>query len=306
MRKLTKILLLWLLSNLYVHAPDAQQPAKPATSSHTLALIITNDNPRFLKPIASAWLDGIDMERLLKSMNFDVLRLSNPEHKRIRRTIDSLSHHTQDINTLILYISMHALCVNNMDFYLASDADTLGNLRKTAFSLYGTIDMLKAGNRQLRVIVFYDGCRQECKELQENFERWGKLKRPDLSNVFIFFASSLGKEALGYKTSLRNSIFTGCLLKHLCDTISLYAICTVVIKEVMETSLNEYGDKGQQVPLVENHTDQDIFLNPVTLPMDGPVVSIGGPTLFQKLYHHENESPAVPVIWKLVYTGSIS
>lgn len=200
-----------------------------------------------------------------------------------------------------LYLSVHGLCVNSLDFFLTSDADTSGSLRRTAVGLYASIAVLKANNKNLCVVVFDDACRTEHQELQNQFRRWKKLTYPDLSNVFILFASTPDKEALGYDTFGLNSLFTGCLLKHLCDPISLELICMRVIGEVSRIS------EGRQVPVIESHNvDHDIYLDPSsdTLPMDGSIVSIVGSHLFQKHHHHENVNSAVPPIWKHIYTES--
>jgi len=323
---LIKIALFWLLIDLNISAPDAQTPAKPPIALRRVALIVTNDDPKYMKPIPSAWRDGLGMEDRLKSMHYEIISLSNASHKRISHVLDSLEKHTQDIGTLVMYFSVHALSVNNMDFFLASDADTLGNIRWTSFSLYGTLAKLQTHNKNLCIVVFYDACRLECAGLREQFQKWGKLKYPDLSNVFIFYASYPDKEALGYKTSLFNSIFTGALIEHICDPFTLYMICTVVIREVRKTSVKTFGLEHEQVPVVEIHIDHDLYLDPTenkagnnisegntvlknidedSLLMDGPVVSIVGPRL-KKLHHHENENPAVPIIPMPTYTGSIS
>lgn len=102
MRNLIKTLLLCLLFNLSITELDAQTSTPPLRAPRRLALIITNDESKYLQPIKSAWKDGFNVEEKLASMHYETLRVPNGDHKRINYLFDSLGGHMAGVGTLLI------------------------------------------------------------------------------------------------------------------------------------------------------------------------------------------------------------
>lgn len=103
-------------------------PKEQPSFRRKLALIVGNDN--YVKPsnkLNYSSKNAKDLSKLLKSINFEVTKLSDCNKKSLTETIIDFGNTVKDGDLVLCYFSGHACQANRINYFMPIDDDKIEN-----------------------------------------------------------------------------------------------------------------------------------------------------------------------------------
>lgn len=232
-----------------------------ASAERRVALVLSADNYRTIRPLRNASNDGLAVKAALEALDFEVFFEADRDLRRMRRALDDFRVDARDADVALVFFAGHGVEIAGENQLLPVDADasSLEALRNSSLPLE-EVRKVVAEVGKIGLIVL-DACRNDpfgvseakgrgAVALKSGFGSAWKVK-PGLGrigraeNVLFAFSAAPGETASD--GTGRNSPFTSALAKYLgTEGLEIRSVLTLVQQEVYDFS------KGRQLPYVES------------------------------------------------------
>lgn len=231
-----------------------------AWAERRVALVMSADDYKVVRPLRNAVSDGRAVQDALEKLGFEVYTETNRDLRRMRRALEDFREDGKGADVALVFFSGHGVELSGDNRLLPVDADasSLEELKDTTLSLEevreAVIETGKIG------LIILDACRNDpfgttggegsrgatalapqVKEAAKpGLGRMGKAE-----NVLFAFSASPGETALDGTGP--NSPFTTALSKYVgADGLEFRSVLTLVQQEVYDVT------RGTQLPYVES------------------------------------------------------
>ncbi|MCK7612040.1 caspase family protein [Roseibium sediminicola] len=237
-----------------------------------VALVIGNQDYKFVEPLENPLNDTKEITRVLREADFDVTVGHNLTKKELEQVVRRFLRELTDGDTALFYYSGHALQVGDANFILPIDAKLSSqyDLEFESLKVSHLLDYMKAASSLQ--IVMLDACRDNPFEIGSLF--WGEeeyalgktrgLRRiPNKLGSFISYATRPGQVA--YDGDGPMSPFTTSIVGNALDP-------SLEIKDLMTKVRDEVVRKtgGQQIPYEDSTLVTSFYFVP---PKPKPIVT---------------------------------
>ena len=240
--------------------------ASAAAAERRVALLIADDDYKFLRPLKNAVNDARAIEEALKKIGFEVTTETNRDLRRTRRALEDFQDDAEGASVALIYYSGHGIEIAGENRLLPIDADpsTLERLRETSLPLE---EVRETVTQVAKIgLIVLDACRNDpfgqatgegrgavalnagvVAEVKPGLGRIGRAE-----NVLFSFSAAPGQSASDGVGG--NSEFSAALAKFLpTDGLEIRSVLTLVQQEVYDFS------RGKQLPYVESGLPQLFF-----------------------------------------------
>ncbi len=259
---------LWVLgmSRFLLVLTIACLAAFPALAERRVALVMTADAYRTLRPLRNAVSDGRAVEAALRGLGFEVISETDRDLRRMRRAMDDFREDAKGADVVLVYFAGHGVEISGENRLLPVDGDasSLEALKASSLPLEEIRDAVASTGRI--GLVLLDACRSDpfgtvaedgrgavalsAKVAETVRPGLGRVGRAD--NMLFAFAAAPGQTASDGEDG--HSPFAAALGRYLAtDGLEIRSVLTLVQQEVYERS------GGRQLPYVESGLPQLFF-----------------------------------------------
>lgn len=239
-------------------------PITTFASSQRTALIIGNSTYKS-SPLTNPTNDARDMATVLKSLDFDVILLTDASKKQMIDAIHDFGKKLNKSEIGLFYYAGHGMQIKGTNYLIPVNT----SIREESEVEFEAIDagrvlakMDSAGNPMN--IVILDACRDNPFKRSFRTSKAGLARMDAPPGTVIAYATSPGSVAAD--GSGRNGTYTGALLRNLKNPkLDIYRIFNTTGLDVMKTT------KNQQVPWISTTPFPEYYLANGSLPPEKPV-----------------------------------
>jgi hypothetical protein len=198
--------LLLLIASLVV--PLGSTAAEPR-----IALLIGN-GAYATAPLRNPINDARAMERALKTVGFDVIRLENATKLQMERSIRELSARLKQETISLVYYAGHGIQVNGHNFLIPVDAqiDTEASVRLEAVDVDEILDQMTMAKSRVNIVIL-DACRNNPFERRFRSVSGGLASIDAPAGTLIAYATAPGQVAADGEGE--NGLYTSQLVKQI-------------------------------------------------------------------------------------------
>lgn len=192
-----------------------------------MALLIGVQDYESVSKLKNIVNDIDTMEHRLKLLNFDIIKVVNPDLKAFKETVEKFKNKITNTahDEILFYYSGHGVQAENINFLIPRDFKNVSDEKyenkfayfdKNTVTLDTILQEINIAKAQYK-IVFLDACREDigAKSLSASSIRSMQIdasKIKEQNDLFIFYSVTTGKTASdGTKENLQNSVFTHCI-----------------------------------------------------------------------------------------------
>ncbi|TYC50454.1 hypothetical protein FMN50_23590 [Rhodobacterales bacterium] len=246
--------------------------AAPSDEGRRVALVIGNQDYRYVDPLLNPENDTNEIARILREADFDVTLGVNLDKKQMEEVVRRFLRELGDGDTALFYYSGHALQVGDSNFIVPVDAklSTEYDLEFESLKVNHLLDYMKAASSLQ--IVMLDACRDNPFEIGSLFygeeeyslgKTRGLRRIPNKLGSFISYATRPGQVAYDGDGPL--SPFTSSVVGNALDpALEIKDLMTKVRDEVVKKT------RGQQIPYEDSTLVTNFYFVP---PKPDPVVT---------------------------------
>ncbi|MDR3599551.1 MAG: caspase family protein [Desulfosporosinus sp.] len=182
-----------------------------------LALVVSNNRYQHCNPLPSCEKDGADIEKSLRSLGFDVISAQDFMRQDLFNVIGQFLDASDSYSTILLFYSGHGVQIDGENYIVPIDCNPIDNktiMINTGLVPIHVITEYMNVNPQKTNIVILDACRTS-PTFTKDIMQGGLAEIKSGQGTFVSFATAPNRVAIGSSLSSENSVFTGCLLKHI-------------------------------------------------------------------------------------------
>lgn len=182
-----------------------------------LALVVSNNNYRYVNPLPSCEKDGSDIEKSLRRLGFDVIVAQDCIRQDLFDIIGQFLEASDSYSTILLFYSGHGVQINGENYIVPIDCNPINNktiMINTGLVPIQVISEYMNNNPEKTNIVILDACRTS-PNFSKDIMPGGLAEIKSGEGTFISFATAPNEVAVGSSSTSENSVFTECLLRHI-------------------------------------------------------------------------------------------
>ncbi len=226
-----------------------------------LALVMVNAEYITQLKLPSCKKDGLDIEKALEYLNFDVISGSDLTRADMYELISRFIDEAKSYSTILVYYSGHGVQIDGENYFVPIECKY--NSTKKLFidtQLVGikSLTDFMADNPCKTNIMILDACRSTI-GFSKDIVGTGLAEVNAGSGTIIAFATAPNKSASAVDSEEDNSIYTKCLLSHIISpNVKIEDMFKAVRQDVIDITA------GEQVPWENTSLKQDFYFNTMT------------------------------------------
>lgn len=267
--------------------------------SKKIALVIGIGNYQFIDPLKNSLHDAKNMDSVLTTLGFEVVRLLDPSAKEFSRKIEAFGEKMRDASTCLFYFAGHAAEIKGENFLFSRtfNPNKPGNPLTEAYPLQKLFAKCNTARIRTSIIILdAAGCMTNSRDFNRNYNK-GLTGVTIPNSTFLVYATAPGTPGCD---NGRNGLLTSALLRNIIKPdLSIDQLFNKVSKEVR----HQTGDK--QIPYRTSSLDNEYyFLHNNMGTANRDTTEISKPSLHRLLTLHQNLT--VPQAYPLQQTNNTS
>ncbi|MRG46953.1 hypothetical protein GFS24_17660 [Chitinophaga sp. SYP-B3965] len=271
-------LLAFILLTIHTGRASVHNQEAGPTGGKKVALVVGVANYQYIAPLENSLKDANDIDSVLKTLGFDVIKLLDPNKEQLANATATFGKMIKGNNSCLFYFSGHAVEHNGQNYILPRTANPYNARKLTddAYALNNIIQLCEEGSVRTSIILL-----DACRNLVSDNPRSEKVLKKGLAHVnlrtrtFIAFAASPGQQAFDGE---KNGAFTSALLKYIGEPqITIDELFNKVNKQV------RLDTKNMQAPFKTSNLDTPYFFNKIS--QQQPICPFKPGTKFPLVYN---------------------
>ncbi|MEN8190243.1 MAG: caspase family protein, partial [Thermodesulfobacteriota bacterium] len=227
--------------------------ASGAGGAERVALVIGN-GAYGTSPLKNPVNDAVDMTRLLKSLDFEVIAKTDVNKKEMVEALNSFSSKLKKSKIGLFYFAGHGMQINGRNYLIPVRVEVAdeGDVEFEAVDAARIISKMKSAENMLNMVIL-DACRNNPFQRSFRSSSQGLARMDAPKGTIIAYATSPG--AVAADGQGRNGVFT----KHLLDAMAVSNLdIQNVFNEAGMAVMKETGDR--QIPWLSSTPIPRFFL----------------------------------------------
>ena len=284
----TSLLMIWVLMNLTVVAPQERAATRPSSpGGPKQALVVGNSAYTHTSPLKNPVNDAKAIGSALQQLGFEVTTLLDVDQRQMEQALRRFGSRLRDQNGVgLFYYAGHGMQVAGENYLLPVDINpsTETDVRYDAIPVGKLLGQMEAAGNGMNIVIL-DACRNNpfSRSFRSNSRGLAQVIAP--TGSFISYATAPGNVAADGEGD--NGLFTAKLLEHM-KTPGLKL--EEVFKRVRSDVQRESND--QQVPWDSSSLTGDFFF----VPMEAEELAAPAESVFEE----SSEQDFATEAWELV------
>ncbi|MGL1891844.1 MAG: SUMF1/EgtB/PvdO family nonheme iron enzyme [Spirochaetaceae bacterium] len=222
-------------------------------SENKYALVIGNSSYSSA-PLKNPVNDANDLSTTLKSVGFNVTKVTNGSKRDIKEAVKSFKSKISSGDTALFYYSGHGIQVDGKNYIIPVGSDLVeeSDVEYEAVEMDYILSTLEDSSSGKNIIIF-DACRNNALQRSSKSATKGLvMTKREVSESIIIYATAPGKVA--YDGNGRNSPFVKSLMNNIkFSNVGIASLMMKVIKDVKNET------EGKQTPWVLSSLTEDFY-----------------------------------------------
>ena len=204
-----------LVKDFYVsYEPKVKAPVNHSTGKR-MALVIGNSNYSSAPKLNNTINDANIMEKELKSLGFDVIKITDGGYEQMKNAVFTFGDLIQDVDMSLFYYAGHGLEVEGVNYLIPVDAaiQSAIDVKLKAIPLPGVVRTMEFANDEGLNMIILDACRNNPFPTGKRSSGTGLAKVEAPSGTIIAYSTDPGSVASDGESA--NGLYTGELVKQI-------------------------------------------------------------------------------------------